>query len=92
MAPKKEQVFGGIGGIICIAAIVLAIVFGILWGQQRDKRKTNADKVSCLNLCNSQFQDKHPSCPGNGTSEQWCTANTTLVSCNATCNREPLTQ
>jgi hypothetical protein len=45
MAPKKEYIFGGIGGIICISAIVLAIVFGILWGQQRDKRKSCDDDL-----------------------------------------------
>jgi hypothetical protein len=67
MAPKKEQVFGGIGGIICISAIILAIVFGILWGEQRDKRKKcddkksvyykssedNATNVQCVNSCNA---------------------------------------
>jgi hypothetical protein len=46
MAPKKEQVFGGIDGIICISAIILAIVFGILWGEQRDKRKSCGDDLT----------------------------------------------
>jgi hypothetical protein len=53
MAPKKEQVFGGIGGIICISAIILAIVFGILWGEQRDKRKKYEKNLTEYNQCNS---------------------------------------
>jgi hypothetical protein len=70
MAPKKEQVFGGIGGVICIAAIVLAIVFGILWGQQKDKKEKCEEKLTCINLCSLPLADANCTSPPDNTDGQ----------------------
>jgi hypothetical protein len=74
MAPKNEQMFGGIGGMICIAAIILAIVFGILWGQQRDKRR-------CLSKCGEPLSDNVVACPPTSTT---CIPN--FSTCYAKCD------
>jgi hypothetical protein len=57
MAPKKEYIFGGIGGIICISAIILAIVFGILWGQKRNKLDACLLVSGKCHLCNKCLDD-----------------------------------
>jgi hypothetical protein len=74
MAPKKEQVFGGIGGIICISAIILAIVFGIYWDRAKNK-------VTCLKNCSKPLIGSDSLC--TGTKAAGCV--TTYNECSNKC-------
>jgi hypothetical protein len=68
MAMKKQQVAGGFVGILCIAAIVLAIVFGVMWGQCKDDRKElrksceSAKYVSADSCKNDYNEGKREGC------------------------------
>jgi hypothetical protein len=63
MAMKKQKVAGGFVGVLCIAAIVLAIVFGIMWGQCKDDKKKvmgrSCGENNCLNIdaCKNDYSE-----------------------------------
>jgi hypothetical protein len=67
MAPKKEYIFGGVDGIICISAIILAIVFGLMWA------KCNGKLDACdsgSTECNKQKRVYYKSSQDNATNVQ----------------------
>jgi hypothetical protein len=98
MAPRKQQVAGGFVGILCISAIVLAIVFGIMWGQCKDDKKKvksmTCTQLGCLqpDACVNDYKEGtregcYNGCMGGLEGDGWISGTNPKAAAETSCNK-----